>query len=228
MKKVIAVAVAALLGISAFAQVGISVGGSFGFTYSSLKRNGLKGMDGVSFKFVPEVGFRLMDNLTVGASVGYIHGYAALGSFNMNDFRSLLNLGIGTASDLYLNKDNGQVMNAVTFSPFARFTFLQTKWVDLFVEGGPGYNLVIVKHEEYDEVNDESYISRDKVNIFEFAVRPGIALNLGDQFKITAKLGSLGWQMASVKEGSGSTYTLNRIGLDVDSFNLLLGVSYSF
>lgn len=227
MKKVIAVAVAALMGISAFAQVGITVGGSFGFTYSSIRKDGNNKRDGMSFKIVPEVGYQVLDKLTVGASLGYIHGYAALGSFNMNDFRSLANLAVGTASDLLLNKDSGQTMNALTFAPFARYTFLQTKWVDLFVEGGPSYNLVFVKKRTgYDE-NDKPIWDKNKAHIVEFAVRPGIALNLGDQFKISAKLGSLGWQAAILKD-DGSTITLNRVGLDVDSFNILLGLSYAF
>ena len=227
MKKVIAVFAAALVGLSAYAQIGLSVGGSFGFTYSSAKRDGNKVSDGASFKFVPEIGFDLSKNITVGASMGYMHGYAALGSFSLTDFKSLVNVVVGAASDLGLTDDTGNKLNGFSFSPFVRFSFLQTKWVDLFVEGGPGYNLVNFKELKYDAERDKDVWVSTNAHIIEFAARPGVALKLGDQFKITAKIGALGWQTAFANRDNTKA-TLNRVGFDIDSNNILLGFSYRF
>ena len=251
MKRIIATLAAALIGLSAFAQVGISVGGSFGFTFSSLSSRSPGGKSqkqasGVSFKLLPEIGYKIMDPLTVGATVGYLNGYAALGSFSLTDFKGLANIAIGTGSDLYLNKDTGNALHGLTFAPFARYTILHTKWVDLFVEGSMGYTLAIYRGMSVDtsSISLDGFLDDDeegggesgiktttattKLNILELTGRPGIALNLGDRFKITAKLGALGIQHGWTKDEDGDVESVTRGGFDIDSNSLLLGVSVCF
>ena len=251
MKKVLATLAAALIGLSAFAQVGISVGGSFGFTFSRLgSRSGgesQKMASGVSFKFLPEVGYKIMDPLTVGATLGYLHGYAALGSFSLTDFKALANTALGTASDLALSGDAGNSLNGFTFAPFVRYTVLHTKWIDLFVEGGVGYTMAIYKGNTIDmssmsldglmdddeggeggEGGIETTYSTAKINVFELTGRPGIALNLGERFKITAKIGAIGVQHGWSRDDDGDVTSVTRGGFDIDSNSLLLGMSVCF
>ena len=244
MKKIIVIFAAALMGVSAYAQVGITVGGSVGFTFSSAgkvqKTEGTKTSSkvssGASFKFLPEIGYRLNKQLTVGGTFGYMRGYAALGAFDLSDFKGMANLAVGTASDLALNgkKDGtslfGININGLRFAPFVRYTLLHSKWVDLFAEGGFGYNLLLGK-----DMDDE----RVTGHLVDLLARPGLAINLGDKFQITTKFGSFGWQFGAITgtetisddEGvikTKTTYHANRIGFDFDSANILLGLSYKF
>ena len=252
MKKVLATLAAALIGLSAFAQVGITVGGSFGFTFSHLGSrsggNSQKMASGVSFKFLPEVGYKIMDPLTVGATLGYLHGYAALGSFSLTDFKGLANTALGTASDLALSGDSGNSLNGFTIAPFVRYTVLHTKWIDLFVEGGVGYTMAIYNgrsidmssmsldglmddDEEGGEGGDSGIKTTNavtKLNIFELTGRPGIALNLGERFKITAKVGAIGLQHGWSRADDGDVTSVTRGGFDIDSNSLLLGMSVCF
>lgn len=242
MKKIFAIVAAALVGISAYAQVGITVGGSVGFTFSSAskveKGDGYKTSQkissGASFKILPEVGYKLNKQLTVGGTFGYMRGYAALGGFDLSDIKSTANLVLGAASDLALNgkvdgnRVFGQNVNGLRFAPFVRYTLLHSKWVDLFAEGGFGYNLLFGKDEN----------SGDKMSghLVDLLARPGLAINLGDKFQITTKFGSVGWQFGAFTnteydDETGpvkTTFKANRFGFDFDSANILLGLTYKF
>lgn len=245
MKKIFVLIAAAFVGASAYAQVGITVGGSVGFTFSSAgkveraegEKMSSKVSSGASFKFLPEVGYRLNKQLTVGGTLGYMRGYAALGAFDLSDFKSTANLVLGTASDLALNGKKEGVrllntdVNGFRFAPYVRYTLLHSKWVDIFAEGGFGYNLLLLKNTK----KGETYTG----HLVDLLARPGLAVNLGDKFQITAKFGSLGWQFGAitgteeVEDGEDivkvkTTYHANRIGFDFDSANILLGLAYKF
>lgn len=74
MKKftILLVAVLAMSAISASAQKkdDIYVGGTLGFSVSSISSNGYRS-SGASFSITPEVGFFVRDNIKVGASLAY-------------------------------------------------------------------------------------------------------------------------------------------------------------
>ena len=246
MKRLFAIVAATLVGVSAYAQIGITVGGSVGFTFSSAgkveqyegARTSSKVSSGASFKILPEIGYRLNKQLTVGGTLGYMRGYAALGAFDLSDFKGTANLVVGAASDLALNGKLdgvslfGTNVNALRFAPFVRYTFLHSKWIDIFAEGGFGYNLLLAK----DTKNNEKFTG----HLVDLLARPGLALNLGDKFQITTKIGSVGWQLGVIKgyenkkvEGGNTvrvqtTYHANRVGFDFDSTNILLGLAYKF
>ena len=77
---------------------------------------------GASFKLLPEIGYHLSLSTAVGASFGYIKGYAALGSFDIQDYKALLSTLISTAADTQ-SKDGGY--HAIRVAPYLRYTVVR-------------------------------------------------------------------------------------------------------
>lgn len=201
------------------------VGGSLGVTHSSIDMGGAD-MGGTSFKIIPEVGYQLKDNLSVGISVGYSHGYAALGSFDVNDVKALANSIVSTVADVASDDAAGIKLNAFRVAPYARYTFVKAGMVDFFLEGSVGFSSIKVDNE--DNAQTAQYAKNPSVTLLEVGIKPGIALNISDHAQIIAKIGSLGYQHAKLDADTGTDPTLSRFGFDVDSNNLLLGFNYRF
>ena len=122
MKKILmTLAAVAMMAVSANAQV--YVGGSIGI--GSVK-NG-NGDTETTYKFLPEVGFALNNNWSLGVVAGVSKGGC--------DF-----------SGPYFNQDTD--LEAVTINPYARYTLLHGKMVDAFIDGGVGFT-------SYDDVGTE-------------------------------------------------------------------------
>jgi hypothetical protein len=107
MKKFLMILAAAFVVVSASAQV--YVGGSFGV--ASTKVNG--GDSHTTYKFLPEIGYNVDNNLAIGTVVGWGKG----------------------------NPVNIERKEKGTFevSPYVRYTFVHSNVINAFVEGGVGY-----------------------------------------------------------------------------------------
>lgn len=77
MKKILVVAVMAIMSLGAFAQSWYA-GGSFGFWRNA-------GDNETNFEILPEVGYNLKDNVAVGATVGFGYDYKA--GFSLSQFK---------------------------------------------------------------------------------------------------------------------------------------------
>ena len=122
MKKfLMTLAAATLMAISAQAQV--YIGGSIGI--GSVKN--FNGDTETTYKFLPEVGFALNNDWSLGVQAGLIKGAC--------DF-----------SETAFAQDTET--EAVTINPYARYTFLHGKAVNAFIDGGIGYT-------SYDDVGSE-------------------------------------------------------------------------
>ena len=201
------------------------VGGSLGVTHSSIDVNG-NDMGGTSFKIIPEVGYQLSDNWSVGISVGYSHGYAALGSFDVNDVKALANSIVSTALDVASDDGVGLKLNAFRVAPYARYNVATVGMVQFFLEGAVGFSSI--KIDNGDNARTSQYAKDPSVTLLEFCIKPGIALNVSDHAQIIAKIGSLGYQNAKLDIGAPTKPSISRFGFDVDSNNLLLGFNYRF
>ena len=109
MKKFFLGLAISVISISANAQV--YVGGGLGF--SSVKEAHHEDVDvdtKTTFSLVPEIGYQLDEKLAVGVGLGYSHS-------KYGDLKG----------------------DAFSIEPYARYTFAKLGNVDLFIEGGLGY-----------------------------------------------------------------------------------------
>ena len=176
MKKIVLTLVAAFAAISMNAQV--YVGGSVGFT--SVKSNG--GDSETEFKFVPEIGYNFNDQWAAGIKIGYQDGYADMD----DDFES------------YKGR------KVLTINPYARYTFVKSDVVSLFVDGG-------VNFEKFDGIDDA---------LLGIGLTPGVALNLSDKLSFVTHFGFVGYR--------GWNSDNNKFGLDLNGNNLTFGLYYNF
>lgn len=136
-----------------------------------------------AFTILPEVGYNLDENLAVGVTVGY----AESGS------------------------DDAKV-KAFEIAPYARYTFVKAGPVNLFVDGGLGY--------------ENAKASGVSTNTFEIGIKPGVAVNLNEKFSFVAHVGFLGWGTSKPDyDGAKST---NYYGLNLDGNKLSFGFYYNF
>ena len=97
--------------------------------------------------------------------------------------------------------------NMFTVAPYARYNFVTTKLVDLFIEGTVGYGHVGGHGADADA--------------FEIGLKPGLKVNLSNHISFITKVGFLGWQKNDVTD-------VQKWGLDVDATNVQFGVNYKF
>ena len=181
MKKIMMTLAAALVAVSMSAQV--FVGGEIGI--ASQKNFGDAE---TTYKFIPEVGYNLNDEWAVGVKIGYQKGIADNdGSANM------------------LNEEFGYNLNEkFTVSPYARYTFINSNLLNVFVDGGL----------------DFASVKDDDDNYFNIGLRPGVALKLNDNLSFVSHFGFIGYK------SHGSDH--NKVGLDLNGNELTFGLYYNF
>ncbi|MBO7120399.1 MAG: outer membrane beta-barrel protein [Bacteroidaceae bacterium] len=219
MKRIL-LAVLLLAGVSAMQaqESKFYVGGTFGFTWSKVNMGG-DDMSGASVKIMPEFGYNLNDKFALGVSLGYSRGYAAFGGIDFNDFKSLANTVLGTASDVA--SDDAAKLNSFRFAPYVRYTFWQPGKLKFFVEGSMGYVHVGVSGDQV----DDQLGGEPALNVFELNIRPGLSFDVSKHFTLQAKVGSLGYIFGKEKQSEAK---IHRFGFDVDTYNILLGMNYNF
>ena len=180
MKKILMTMVAAFAAVSMNAQV--YVGGSVGF--GSAKMGG--GDSESTYKIIPEIGYNLNDQWAVGIALGYQKGTCNFGNLDFNPGKR----------------------EAFSVNPYARYTFLKSDMVNLFVDGGVGFASI-----------------KDTGSAFQVGLHPGIALNASEKISLVAHLGFVGFETFSPK---GDGESSNAFGLNFDNANIMLGVYYNF
>ena len=217
MKKKIVALVALLACFTMGASAQVYVGGSLGFTSTTQSQGGVD-QDGTSFKILPEIGYQLDQDISIGVSIGYSHGYAAFGSLTVTDIKAAMNTAASAYADI---TEDDYKLNSFTFAPYVRYTFAHLGKVDLFCEGSVGYTNI--KSDGRPNNKGNATKNETKIDAVEIAIRPGVAFNLTDNISLLAKLGSLGWMQAKEKD---TDMKITRFGLDCDTYNVLLGVNF--
>ncbi len=219
-KTIFALAAASVMMFAAqTASAQLFFGGSIGFTTTSVTA-GNRTDNGTSYKFSPEIGYQINDNIAFGAVVTIQRGLPYVGSFDTNDLK-----GFGTAyasMQADMQDMNGQRFNGFRIAPYFRWIFLDTRRFDLFLDATFSYGSLSQK------VRDNNNIWQDngKYNLLEIAARPGFRLKFdGGRFSIVGRLGSLGYQ--SLKLAGRTDQKISRFGLDMDTNNLMLGFCIS-
>ena len=178
MKKIIMSLVAAMFAVCASAQV--YVGGNVGIASID------DGDDEETvYSLLPEIGYHFNDQWAAGVVFGWSRG-------NLSNIDGNL-----TVSGL---------SRTFEINPYARLTFLHTKLVNVFCEGGFGYR-------HYNGQGDE----------YSIGLKPGVELKL-DRFSLVARVGFLGSQKADFDRGGETSVW----GMDFDGNDISLGVYYNF
>ena len=155
------------------------VGGGFGFQSVTPE----VGDGDTSFKFLPECGMQFNDKWGAGVQIGYISDKG--GAYNLN------------------------ADNAFVFAPYARYTALKLKNVNLFFDGGFEY----------------TQSKKPKVTAFAVGIKPGVAVNLNKDLSFVAHFGFVGYQSI---DPDGDDNKLTNLGLDFDGSELTFGLYYNF
>ena len=217
MKKKLLVLVA-LLACIATAQAQVYVGGSVGFTSSKID-NGGTDKSGSSFKLIPDIGYKMDDNLSIGVQVGYSHGMCSFGSLTVADVKGAMSSLISTYADV---NDEDMKLNSFTIAPYIRYNALNFGNASFFFEGYVGYTNI--KSDATPTTSGGMSNNEVSFNAFELGVRPGISYRLGSKVDVICKLGSVGFISAKEKD---TDYKITRFGVSLDSYNVLVGFNFN-
>ena len=176
MKKIFAIAFVAMMAMTANAQV--YVGGNLGFASESYD-----GDSETVWSIMPEIGYNLNEDWAVGVVVGY---------------------GEGKDKTKVDGRTFTDKVKTFTVSPYVRYTAVKLDKVNVFVDGGFGYQNI-----KWGEVKD---------NIWQFGLKPGVAINLNDKLSFVSHFGFLGYKNEKLKGDDEST----------KSFGFNLGSEVSF
>lgn len=226
MKKILLLLAFVLSGFS-MAQAQVYVGGSLGVSHSKVDF-GCSDQSGTSFKILPEVGYQLSDSWSIGLGFGFMKGYAALGALDPSDYKALANAAVSGVADVTSDDMVDLDLKAIHVAPYVRYTFWKPGKFEFFIDGMFGMNFVkgipeysgSTGYSSSDEDGDD-----EEFTSFEINFRPGVSYAVTDHIKLTARIGSLGYQHLKMKD---SDLKVSRFGLDVDSNNLLFGLNYTF
>ena len=135
-----------------------------------------------TFSIMPEIGYNFSDNFAVGATLGY-----------------------AKAANDYMN----DLCKTFTIAPYARYTFLKTDLLNLFVDGEVSYSNI-----------KEDVDGAESVSAFGIHVKPGLAVNVSDNISLIAKYGLLGYD--KIKD-YGSNF-----GFNINASKIEFGFIYNF
>ena len=172
--------------VAVVASAQVYVGGSLGIASSKIG----DGDNVTTYKVLPEVGYSFNKDWAVGTVIGW---------------------GKGTPVNI-----EDESRNYFTVQPYARYTFVHSKYVNVFVDGGFGYT----------HYNHAHRIASASVNSWEVGLKPGIAVNLNEKLSFVAHVGFAGWK--SSKADFDGAKSSDAWGVDVDGNNVTFGVYYNF
>ncbi len=182
MKKIIFTLVAVFAAVSMQAQV--YVGGSFALeAWSGQKSSKIGDKSETVFKLMPEIGYNLNDEWAIGTVIGYE-------SDKVN--------GVQNTSE-----------SAFSIAPYARYTYLKSGKVSLFVDGGLAFT------------------SASKADWTSISVgfQPGLAVSLTDKLSFVSHIAFIGWQQYNP---DGDDNNVSKFGLSLDASNISFGLYYNF
>jgi len=109
-----------------------------------------------------------------------------------------------------------------TVTPYARYSYFKSGILNLFVDGGVGIGAGKTK---YDGESSDTAVT------YEIGFKPGLALNVTDNFSLVAHVGFLGYRGANDAAADGleaAGVSAKSWGLDLSGYNLSFGLYYTF
>ena len=186
MKKVLMTLAVAFIAVAANAQV--YVGGNVGIASSKIGD-----ADAVTtYKVLPEIGYNINQNWAIGTTAGW-----------------------GKGNPVKIEDEPQKTQNYFTVEPYVRYTFVRSKYINAFVDGGFGYTHF-----------NHAHGAAASVNAWSVGVKPGISVNLSPKVSFIAHVGFAGWKSAKADvDGAKSS---DAWGVDLDGNNVTFGVYYNF
>lgn len=183
MKKIMMTLAAAFVAVSMSAQV--YVGGSLGVNAWSSQEHAVINADQseTTFAILPEIGYNLTEDFAIGTVIGYVN-------------------------DKWEGVE-GMSESAFKFAPYARYTFLKSGRVSLFVDGGVDFT------------------TASKADWTELAIgfKPGLAVSLTDNISFVSHLGFIGFDEFNPDGDDNNT---TNFGLNLSGSNLTFGLYFNF
>ena len=165
--------------VSVCASAQVYIGGTAGISSNKIGDGDSK----TAYTLMPEIGYEFNNKWEAGLEIG---------------------IKKGEVCELHA------VPEATTFivAPYVRYTAVETKLVNLFVEGTIGYGSV----------------SKGGGDSYEVGIKPGLAVKLTKHVEFISKIGFLGYRGYSPEHGESSS----TFGVDVDASNISFGAIYKF
>ena len=140
----------------------------------------------------PEIGYNINQNWAIGTTAGW-----------------------GKGNPVKIEDEPQKTQNYFTVEPYVRYTFVRSKYINAFVDGGFGYTHV-----------NHAHGAAASVNAWSVGVKPGISVNLSPKVSFVAHVGFAGWKSAKADvDGAKSS---DAWGVDLDGNNVTFGVYYNF
>lgn len=141
------------------------------------------GVKSTQVTVLPEIGYNISDNFAVGSVLGVSY-----------------------------RKAGGEEKTIFKVNPYARYTYLQTGNLRLFMDGGVDLGI--------GRAHGSTAVE------YGIGIRPGISYNLTDNFSLVAHMGFLGYQSGNrpaKNNGANENW-----GLNLNSNNIMFGFYYNF
>lgn len=164
--------------VTVSASAQVYVGGSVGLGSTKIAGGDSK----TTYKILPEIGYNLNGNWAVGTVVGF-------GKGNPTELES-----VGT--------------EYFAVQPYVRYTFVQSKLVNVFIDGGLGFT-------DYKDAGTE----------WSVGLKPGLAVNLNRSLSFVTHIGFFGWNSYN-PDGDGRNSSA--WGVNLDGNNITFGLYYNF
>lgn len=176
----------AAVAMTVSANAQVFVGGELGV--ASSKQGDAESV--TTYRVLPEIGYNINEDWAIGTTIGW---------------------GKGKPVNI-----EGESRNYFTVDPYVRYTFVHTKYINAFVDGGFGYA-------HYNHAHNTANAS---VNQWNVGLKPGIEVNLNKKVSFVAHVGFLGWKES--KADVDGAKANDAWGLDLDGNNVTFGVYYNF
>ena len=207
MKKIFMTLAAAVIAVSANAQ--IWVGGEVGFTSdkTTVKTNGNSVSQTTNnFTLAPEVGYNLNENWAIALKVQFAH----------NEDNGVIKSMI---QDAGVNTGAKVMTNAFSVNPYARYTFLKAGNFSAFVDGGVSYGLI--------HVSSMSQVMNN-INSLGVAINPGVTYAVSPKVSLVAHIGDLSYNAMWTK-AKNADVKVNNGKFNIGIWNAIsFGAYYNF
>ncbi len=207
MKKIFMTLAAAIIAVSANAQ--IWVGGEVGFTAdkTTVKQNGNStDYKTNNFTLAPEVGYNLNENWAIAMKVVFAHN-----EDNGVVKAMLENSGLPVGAKV--------MTNAFAVNPYARYTFLKAGNFTAFVDGGVNYGFI--------HVSSLSNVMNN-INQLGFAINPGVTYAISPKVSLVAHIGDLSYNAMWTK-AKNADVKFNKGKFNIGIWNAIsFGAYYNF